>query len=93
MSNNTVYTFSPEFTDIEGNIHEHFVIKILRQLYKYLYEDESILENGKRGDNYYRFSENRLFPLASKNSEEILINFIPSNKFQTVSFSDILSID
>jgi uncharacterized protein YutE (UPF0331/DUF86 family) len=29
-------------------------------------------------------------PLASKNSEEILINFVPSDSFTRVSLSDVI---
>jgi len=90
-SNNTVYTFSPQFTDKSGNIHEHFTVKILRQLYRYLYEDEELLLQWHQEKNYYSFSDTVSFPLASKNNPEILINFIPEENFQKVSFLDILS--
>jgi adenylate cyclase len=92
-SNRSVYSFSPSFTDIEWNIHEHFTLQILRGFYKYLYEDSGVSKQGQIKESEYIFSDNISYPLASKDSEEILINFIPPENFTRASLIDIYDSD
>jgi len=88
-SNNTVYSFTPLFTDINWKAYEHFSIQILRSFYNYLYDDTNVSKLGSYKENTYNFSDTISYPLASKNSHEILINFIPPHKFTRISFADI----
>lgn len=90
-SNNTVYSFSPYYIAPDGTQHTHFTIKILKQLYNYLYEETDSPNSWKYYDGSYHFSEDESFPLSSKKSQEVLINFIPGEKFQKISFADLLS--
>lgn len=92
-SNRTVYSFIPNFTDIQGNTHEHFTLEILRWFYRYLYEDSGISKQGEFWDSEYIFSDNTSIPLSSKDSKEILINFIPPQNFIRASFTDIYDAD
>ncbi len=87
-SNNTVYSFTPQLTDISGEIYEHFTIEILRAFYKY-YWYPNLNEPGIYKDTQYKFSDTISYPLASKWSKELLINFIPPENFTRISFSDV----
>lgn len=87
-SNNTVYSFTPKLTDSSGEVYEHFAIEILRAFYKY-YWYLNVNSSGMYTENKYIFSDTISYPLASKNSKELLINFIPPENFTRVSFSDI----
>ncbi|NDK10096.1 adenylate/guanylate cyclase domain-containing protein [Candidatus Gracilibacteria bacterium] len=88
-SNKTVYSFSPKMKDVKGEIYEHFTLQILRNFYDYMYGTSlsSIIGNYEQGN--YIISQDVQIPLASKNSEEILINFVPSDSFTRVSVSDV----
>lgn len=90
VSNKTVYTFSPQYQDVNGKIHEHFSLQILRSFYSSLYRESLFSEPGYFTENSYVFSSQRRFPLASQSSEEILINFIDAEKFTRISFWDLL---
>ena len=92
-SNNTVYSFTPSLVDSKGISYEHFTLQILRSFYKYLYDDSKINRSGKFTDSTYAFSEDIQFPLSAKNSDQILINFVPSSKFTRASFVDIYDKD
>lgn len=87
-SNNTVYSFTPQLEDVNWNQYEHFTLKILRSFYKY-YGYTDVSEIWKYSDSQYIFSDTRSYPLASKNSNELLINFIPPENFTRISFSDV----
>ncbi len=87
-SNNTVYSFTPAIRDSEGRIYEHFSLEIMRSFYKYLYEDSWDGYGSYKGW-FYNFSPNISYPLASKGSNEILINFIPPENFTRISFADV----
>lgn len=88
LSNNTVYWFTPRLSDASWNIYEHFSLSILRAFYShYWYTD--IQWPWEYTEHHYRFSEAISYPLASKNSRELLINFIPAENFTRVSFSSI----
>ena len=87
-SNNTVYSFTPRIQDQEGKVYEHFSIEILRSFYNY-YWYQNVTQWGSYTDSSYVFSDSLSFPLASKNSKEILINFIPPEEFTRISFADI----
>ncbi len=92
-SNKTVYSFSPKISDYSGNTFEHFTIRILRNFYDYMYWSSTRENIWNYQDKYYSLSDDYLFPLASKNSQEILINFIPENSFTRVSLSDVYDTD
>lgn len=87
-SNNTVYSYTPLLRDSVWQVHEHFAIQILRSFYTY-YGYEDMVGPGKYSQTHYIFSDALSYPLASHNSQEILINFIPPEMFTRVSFSDI----
>ncbi len=88
-SNKTVYSFSPLIQDIKGNKYEHFTLQILRSFYRYLYQDTKKMSLWNYESWEYVFSDTISYPLSSKDSKEILINFIPSTNFLRVSFSDL----
>jgi hypothetical protein len=68
-------------------------LQILRGFYKYLYEDSGVSKQGQIKESEYIFSDNISYPLASKDSEEILINFIPPENFTRASLIDIYDSD
>ena len=88
-SNKTVYSFPPSLRDIDGKYYEHFSLQILRSFYRYLYGNTQIFLLWKYTPYEYVFSSDISYPLSSKNSNEILINFIPPAKFSRISFNDI----
>ncbi len=90
-SNKTVYSFSPLFEDKNNIIYEHFTLQILRSFYTLLYGDETFQKPGMLTSTQYIFSPTLSYPLSSKNSEEILINFIDPKKFTRISFWDLLT--
>ncbi len=88
-SNNTVYSFTPILKWKQRDSYEHFTLQILRAFYRYLYDDPKLSQLGSLSEREYIFSENISYPLATKNSQDILINFIPSHKFLRVSLKDL----
>lgn len=89
-SNKTVYSFSPRITDVSWKQYEHFTLQILKSFERYLYENtRNIPYIWEFTDLGYFFSLDRIIPLASKDSLEILINFIQPEKFTRISFVDL----
>lgn len=88
-SNRTVYSFLPSYSDPEGKKYEHFTLKTLRAFYKYLYEDEGMPQQGEFRETEYLFSDTISYPLASRDSQEVLINFIPPENFMRASLVDV----
>ena len=89
-TNKTVYSFSPLFEDAQGIIYEHFWLQILRSFYASLYDDTNFLHPGSIKRQFYEFHEDIVFPLARKNSQDILINFVDPQSFTRISFWDLL---
>ena len=87
-SSKTVYSFSPQITDTSGRIQEHFTLSILRKFHNYLY-GSSPDDLWEYTSSSYDFSPLASFPLASSGREEILINYIPWDSFQSISLRDI----
>jgi hypothetical protein len=48
---------------------------------------------GYYSESEYAFSQDIFYPLASKTSQEILINFIPPQNFIRTSFTDLYDSD
>lgn len=91
-SNNTVYWFTPKLTDVNGKSYEHFTISILRSFYSYYWYQKTSWQ-WEYTENQYMFSDTVSFPLASNNSNELLINYISPEEFTRVSFFDIYDPD
>jgi len=88
-TNKTVYWFSPMLRDIKsGTYHEHFTISVMREFLEYMYGSDDMSEWSYSIKNFLLDSKN-LYPLSRDNSKEILINYIDSESFTTLSFADL----
>ena len=88
--NNMVYSFSPTFQDAQGKIYEHFALAILRNFYQSFYQNDISQEVWDYTHRQYILSQDIHYPLSQKNTQEILIDFQLPEKFQRLSFSDLL---
>jgi len=87
-SNNTVYSFSPLISSQDGIKYEHFGVQVMRSFYSYLYDEEQ-WELWRYTDDSYIFSPDIEYPLSAKWDRDVLINFIPPEKFTRISLADI----
>ncbi len=89
-SNKTVYSFSP-FLRLANGDYEHFWLAVLRWFYSYLYDDDLRQQHFWYTPEWnYRFSDALAIPPSSKGNNDVLISFFPENKFQQISFSDLV---
>ena len=91
-SNRITYSFRPLRTSEEYQTLEHFSIRILRQFYSQLFEQD-YTEKGYYDDRFFHFSDRLAIPLSAREKEEVLIRFLPTSMFQYISFSDLLQSD
>ena len=89
IGNRTVYSFSP-FLTFEGVSYEHFSLAVLRGFYSYLYDEDFRTQDFKfKNPENYSFIDGGGIPLSSKNTNNILIHFLPSVAFEQISFIDL----
>ncbi len=89
-----VYSIFPFAKLGEWNIYDHLSIAILKEYYKYIYNNTIEVYDNKYDKNYFYLTENKKIPFSREWSHEILINYIDRTensylKFRTFSFIDI----
>ncbi len=89
-SNRTVYSFSP-YLEFDDSGYEHFWLSTLRGFYNYLYQRDTSQGKFSPGeDTEYSFTSDISIPLAHGTHNDVLISFVPSERFRTISFVDFL---
>jgi len=83
-----VYTFTPKAKLRQWDFNA-FAIAILKWYYFKLYNDKSYLNTTWYYTNSYFILKDKKIPLARKGSKDVLINFFPSNNYQSFSFYDL----
>lgn len=84
--NKVVYSVVPE-QNFDNEKLPYFWVSILRKYYSYYYNKS--YDNFSYQNNFYNLTDTIKIPLSHEKSKEILINYIDSSKFNTISFESI----
>ncbi len=91
-SNKTVYSFTPKYSDTQWIVEEHFALQTLRNFLVHVYGNRWIGDIGEYSVSQYLFSKDISIPLSARWEDDILINFLPEEGFQRVSFLSIYDL-
>lgn len=89
IKTNLAFWFTPFFEFKDWFLYEHFSIILLKAYYSYIYETDFLSIKWLFDISNYFLTDSIKIPFSKYWEKDILINYVPYSKFQSVSFLDL----